>query len=303
MCAPGVWQPHRRCQDRETLQPTLYTRKFGSVCRLCFLEKQRARYAQEQRAAAPQYTCISGIFGAHWSPSPPHIEPDPDSDPDSDRGPASKKAAAKDIRSVGLGGVVGAAGGAAAAAAAAAAAPAPKRAVVGVASRQKRWCARCSKNHSEADPPPPTPLRKMCEDCGTKGAIYPTAAERGTIYCLPGEETKRWCSTCARGHNAHPSQTRPTPARTKRGQKRERSSPDEDGQNHSNGIEISAALPNMLDVAAAITASAPSTGAVSAASSENNAASTYASQQSAPWAGQNAKETIQLHSARSTTVT
>jgi hypothetical protein len=210
MCAPGVWQPHRRCQDRETLQPTLYTRKFGSVCRLCFYEKQRARYAkkhggQEQRDAAPQYTCISGIFGAHWSPSPPHIEPDPDSDPDSDPGPASKKAAAKDIRS----------------------------------------------------PPPPTPLRKMCEDCGTKGAIYPTAAERGTIYHLPGEETKRWCSTCARGHNAHPSQTRPTPARTKRGQKRERSSPDEDGQNHGNGIEISAALPNMLDVAAAITASAP----------------------------------------------
>ena len=91
VCAP-VWQPHRRCQDRETLAAAVYMRKFGCVCRLGYLEKRRARYAkqieeQEQQAAAPltraQYTSISGIFGAHWSPSPP-IDPDPDPDPDPD---------------------------------------------------------------------------------------------------------------------------------------------------------------------------------------------------------------------------
>ena len=85
-----------------------------------------------------------------------------------------------------------------------------KRAVVGVAGSHKRWCARCSKMHSESDPPPPTPPRKLCEDCGIKIAIYPTAADRGTTYRLPGEDPKRWCTTCARGHDAHPNPTRPT---------------------------------------------------------------------------------------------
>ncbi len=68
------------------------------------------------------------------------------------------------------------------------------RAVVGVAGGQKRWCGRCSHKHAEADPPPST-HQKMCEDCGSKLAIYPTAAERGSVYRLPGEEPKRWCTT------------------------------------------------------------------------------------------------------------
>ena len=46
VCAP-VWQPHHRCQDRETLQTTVYMRKFGCVCRLGYLEKRRARYAKQ----------------------------------------------------------------------------------------------------------------------------------------------------------------------------------------------------------------------------------------------------------------
>ena len=83
-CVCGVGQPHRRCQDRETLQPTQYTRQYGAMCRLGFLDKRRAKYVkkkdeEERRAAAPltraQFTAISGIFGAHWSPSHPHIDP------------------------------------------------------------------------------------------------------------------------------------------------------------------------------------------------------------------------------------
>ena len=97
--------------------------------------------------------------------------------------------------------------------------------------------------HSESDPPPPTPPRKLCEDCGIKIAIYPTASDRGTTYRLPGEDPKRWCTTCARGHDAHPNPTRPTsgawkPGRTKRGQKRERSrSPDGQDQQQHGGDE------------------------------------------------------------------
>ena len=82
VCAP-VWQLHRRCQDRETLRPAQWTRKFGCLCRLGHLEKRRADYdarrakkvqVEELRAAAPvtraQFTTISGVFGARWSPSP-----------------------------------------------------------------------------------------------------------------------------------------------------------------------------------------------------------------------------------------
>ena len=84
-CVCGVGQPHRRCQDRETLQPSLYTRKYGAMCRLGYLDKRRALYGKkkEEQERRPltraQYTSISGIFGVHCSPrspSSPHIDPD-----------------------------------------------------------------------------------------------------------------------------------------------------------------------------------------------------------------------------------
>ena len=93
-CVCGVGQPHRRCQDRETLQPSLYTRKYGAMCRLGYLDKWWALYGKkkEEQERRPltraQYTSISGIFGVHCSPrspSSPHIDPDSDSDSDSDQ--------------------------------------------------------------------------------------------------------------------------------------------------------------------------------------------------------------------------